>query len=69
MRMLSLVLALLAGHVSDRAAQRTVVVTGTVTDATTGTPLTGARVRVEGLGISAPTLSYGHYTVSLPTLI
>ena len=55
MRMLSLVLALLAGHVSDRAAQRTVVVTGTVTDATTGTPLTGARVRVEGLGISAPT--------------
>lgn len=69
MRMLSLVLALLAGHVSDRAAQRTVVVTGTVTDATTGTPLTGARVRVEGLGISAPTLSNGHYTVSLPTLI
>jgi Ca-activated chloride channel family protein len=67
--MLSLVLALLAGHVSDRAAQRTVVVTGTVTDATTGTPLTGARVRVEGLGISAPTLSNGHYTVSLPTLI
>ena len=55
MRMLSLVLALLAGHVSDRAAPRTVVVTGTVTDATTGTPLTGARVRVEGLGISAPT--------------
>ena len=69
MQMLSLVLALLAGHVSDRAAQRTVVVTGTVTDATTGTPLTGARVRVEGLGISAPTLSNGHYTVSLPTLI
>jgi Ca-activated chloride channel family protein len=62
-------LALRAGHVSDRAAQRTVVVTGTVTDATTGTPLTGARVRVEGLGISAPTLSNGHYTVSLPTLI
>ncbi len=69
MRMLSLVLALLAGHGSDWAAQRTVVVTGTVTDATTGTPLTGARVRVEGLGISAPTLSNGHYTVSLPTLI
>ena len=70
MRLLSLLLALLAGHISDRGAPSptTVVVIGAVTDATNGAPLAGAQVHVEGLDISALTSNDGRYAVTLPTM-
>ena len=70
MRLLSLLLALLAGHISDRGAPSptTVFVIGAVTDATNGAPLAGAQVHVEGLDISALTSNDGRYAVTLPTM-
>jgi len=65
MRTLSLLLALLAGLMTDGhpGDRRAGVVVGTITDAATGTPLSGVQIHVDGLMASALSARDGGYTL------
>ena len=67
MRTVTLLLALLAGLITDgpQGAHSPSVVIGTVTDAATGTPLSGVQIHADGLMASSLTASDGGYTLQL----